>query len=275
LGSNTEGQRLNINADTSGAALAVSLMVRKFVTLSAEGGVLDKTGSIIPVLNIRSGAIDSLIADGTIDEDMIPKIEGIVASVKELSDDASAVITLPSALIRELFTHAGEGTLIRKGEDIDHYTSVRAVNHTMIRQLIESSFNGKLLRDYFTNLPESAEVFTTPQVYNGVAIVIPNSGQNSEQLPAYLDKLVVRPGFQGYGIGDELLDAVISHYKGGLYWRTRADNHENIVDWYRKIADSSMDANGWTVFTVGVPAAQQNECLQKAINVEASISYQT
>lgn len=272
LGKTPEGQPLNVNGDTASAALAGRLMVHKFVTLSHIGGVLDQKDCIIPVLNIRSGVIERLIDDGTISDGMIPKIKEIVASVEKLSDDASAVITLPASLIRELFTHAGEGTLIRKGDEIVHYPSIRAVNHHMVRELIENSFGGKLRKDYFTNLPESAEIFTTTQTYNGVAIVIPDSTPDGEPLPAYLDKLIVRQGFQGYGIGKELIDAAISRYSTGLYWRTKTSNLKQI-EWYSKIADSYMAANGWTVFTKGVTVERQADCLQKAINVEPSVIY--
>lgn len=202
---------------------------------------------------------------------MIPKLAEMEASVERLPENSSAVITNPHALIRELFTHMGEGTVVRKGEEIVHYESLRAVNTREMRELIQSAFGGKLAPDYFRQLTDKAHVFTTPQSYNGVAIVIPDEVQPDEK-PAYMDKLAVRSELTGMGIGKELLETASQTYTGGLYWRTKTSNITQKA-WYSKVAQAQYEVDEWTVFMVNVRREDIAECISKAATVPTTITY--
>lgn len=271
LGQTGSGEPINVNADGASAALATSLAVSKFVTLSDVPGVLDKNGSLLPVINLSNGTVEELIASGAISGGMIPKVQEIAATVESLPSDASAVITQPSSLIKELFTHQGSGTLIRKGDEVVHYDSIRAVNQQSVRSLIEATFGGHLSQDYFDKLSPNAEVFTTAQAYDGLAIVVPQ-GEPSQKLPAYMDKLVVRPSHQGYGIGSELINSVTKNFSNGLFWRTRITGAEQIR-WYGKIADSETVVGDWMVFTLNVPDKHRAACLQAASQLTPTVIY--
>ena len=111
LGVSTSGETFNINGDTFAGALAGALRAKRLLLLTDVEGVLDKSGKLIKNLQIEDAR--KLIADGTITGGMIPKIESCVAVV-ESGVDAVVIINgrVPHAVLLELFTEHGAGTLI-------------------------------------------------------------------------------------------------------------------------------------------------------------------
>jgi acetylglutamate kinase len=75
-------------------------------------GVLDKAGNLIAELTVSRAR--ELIADGTISGGMIPKIETCISAI-EGGLEAAVIIDgrVPHALLLEIFTTHGVGTLIR------------------------------------------------------------------------------------------------------------------------------------------------------------------
>jgi acetylglutamate kinase len=107
------GGTYNVNADTFAGAIAGSLMATRLLLLTDVAGVLDKDGNLIPELTIED--CRRLIADGTITRGMIPKIETCIYALER---GVEAVVILdgkvPHAVLLELFTDHGAGTLIRR-----------------------------------------------------------------------------------------------------------------------------------------------------------------
>ena len=104
----------NINADTMAGAIAAALGASRFFLLTDVAGVLDKQGQLLSDLD--PAAVRALREDGTISGGMIPKLETCVAAV-ESGVDAAVVLDgrVPHAMLLEIFTKRGAGTLIRKG----------------------------------------------------------------------------------------------------------------------------------------------------------------
>jgi acetylglutamate kinase len=75
-------------------------------------GVLDKQGELLTDLAPR--AISELVKDGTISGGMIPKLETCVKAVQE-GVDAAVILDgrIPHAMLLEIFTSKGAGTLVR------------------------------------------------------------------------------------------------------------------------------------------------------------------
>ena len=75
---------------------------------------LDSSGDVIPELTISQ--TKKLIDEGVISGGMIPKVETCIHAVQN-DVDAAVIIdgTVPHALLLEIFTDAGVGTLIRAG----------------------------------------------------------------------------------------------------------------------------------------------------------------
>jgi acetylglutamate kinase len=109
-----DGQTYNVNADTFAGAIAGAMMSKRLLLLTDVPGVLDKNKNLIPEMTIED--CRRLIADGTITDGMIPKIETCIYALER---GVEAVVILdgkvPHAVLLELFTDHGAGTLIRRG----------------------------------------------------------------------------------------------------------------------------------------------------------------
>jgi acetylglutamate kinase len=112
VGSDAAGETYNINADTAAGAIAAALGATRMLMLTDVAGVLDKEGELITELTVSQA--ESLIRDGTVSGGMIPKVETCINAV--LGGAEAAVIMdgrAPHALLVELFTEHGMGTIIK------------------------------------------------------------------------------------------------------------------------------------------------------------------
>jgi acetylglutamate kinase len=105
------GGTFNVNADTFAGAIAGALKAKRFLLLTDVPGVLDKNKELIK--DLSAADVRNLIADGTISGGMIPKIEGCLDVIAE-GVEAVVIINgkVPHAVLLELFTDHGAGTLI-------------------------------------------------------------------------------------------------------------------------------------------------------------------
>src|SRR5690606_18089697 len=146
LGVATGGQILNMNADTATRLLVEVLQPMKIIFLSDTGGLLDGEGKLIEWVNLETDYED-LMAQEWLHSGMRLKIEEIKRLLDASPDTSSVSITTPKALIRELFTHGGAGTLIRKGERILEIEDRDEVDTGKLTALLETSFGRKLRAD--------------------------------------------------------------------------------------------------------------------------------
>jgi acetylglutamate kinase len=113
VGTGEDGETYNINADTAAGAIAGALKARRLLLLTDVPGVLDKSKKLIPELSIKDAR--RLIADGTISGGMIPKVETCMDAVTQGVKGATILDgRVPHALLLELFTEGGIGTMIHK-----------------------------------------------------------------------------------------------------------------------------------------------------------------
>ncbi len=108
----THGHTYNINADTMAGAIAAALGASRLFLLTDVAGVLDKSGELLT--DLCPAQIDALRADGTVTGGMIPKLETCVNAV-EGGVDAAVILDgrVPHAMLVEIFTAKGAGTLVR------------------------------------------------------------------------------------------------------------------------------------------------------------------
>ncbi len=113
IGFGSNGETLNINADTFAATLACAMRAKRLLLLTDVAGVLDQSGRLIESMTIPEAR--SLIEDGTISGGMIPKVESCIDVV---DGGVEGVVILngrvPHAVLLELFTAHGVGTLIER-----------------------------------------------------------------------------------------------------------------------------------------------------------------
>ena len=112
IGVGTKGETYNINADTAAGAIATAVDATRFLLLTDVPGVIGEQGQVIPELSVSETR--KLIDQGIINGGMIPKVETCIHAV-ENEVDAAVILdgTVPHALLLEVFTDAGVGTLIR------------------------------------------------------------------------------------------------------------------------------------------------------------------
>jgi acetylglutamate kinase len=111
IGVGEDGASYNINADLVAGKLAEVLEAEKLMLLTNVEGLLDQSGEVLTGLSARQ--VDELIANGTIQGGMLPKIRCALDAVN--SGVASSHIIdgrVPHAVLLEVFTDDGIGTLI-------------------------------------------------------------------------------------------------------------------------------------------------------------------
>lgn len=111
IGIGPGNETLNINADTAAGAIAASLGARRLLLLTDVEGVLDKDGVLIPEMTCSQAR--EYMASGIIHGGMIPKVETCLEAVGKGVDGAVIIDgRVPHALLLELFTEHGAGTLV-------------------------------------------------------------------------------------------------------------------------------------------------------------------
>lgn len=117
LGAGPEGGTYNINADTAAAAIAVALSAEKFLLLTDVPGILgpeDETGERKLVSELNPESALELLQSGVVSQGMTPKLEACLTAVERSVPSAHILsAAVPHALLNELFTEAGVGTMVR------------------------------------------------------------------------------------------------------------------------------------------------------------------
>ena len=111
IGVAEDGQTYNINADTVAGALASALKAKRMLLLTDVKGVLDQDGGLIEMMSVDEAK--AAIESGVVSGGMIPKVETAIDAVE---GRVEGVVILdgrrPHAMLMELFTAHGSGTLI-------------------------------------------------------------------------------------------------------------------------------------------------------------------
>lgn len=112
IGHGAAGETFNINADTVAGAVAGALAADRLLLLTDVVGVLDKDKRLIPEMTVADAR--ARMGDGTITGGMIPKLETCIDAVGR-GVGAAVVLDgrVPHAVLLEIFTEHGVGTLIR------------------------------------------------------------------------------------------------------------------------------------------------------------------
>jgi acetylglutamate kinase len=111
IGVDSSGQSYNINADLVAGRMAEVLKAEKLILLTNTAGLLDKQGRLLTGLKVNG--VKHLMEDGTVQGGMLPKL-GCVISALNSGVSAAHIIDgrLPHAVLVELFTDEGVGTLV-------------------------------------------------------------------------------------------------------------------------------------------------------------------
>ncbi len=245
LGETDSGQIVNINADVATNELVLAVKPYKIIFLTQTGGLLDGNNKIIHSINLSSD-FDSLISQPWVHGGMELKLIQAASILNKLPLSSSISITEPAHLAKELFTHRGSGTLIRKGETIHHFNSWDDLDKHKLKVLIENSFNKKLISGYFDQTRLSHAYVTDS--YRAAALITTLRLDDKLSLP-FLDKYVVADDAKGEGLGRAVWNRVREQHPQ-LIWRSRKYNAIN--QFYFRQSDGCYKSGEWIVFWYGI-----------------------
>ena len=119
VAADAKGQAYNINADSVAGALAVALRAERLVFLTDTDGVrTDRDDPSTLLRSVDAPRLDALVESGAVADGMVPKVEACAGAVR--SGVAGAHILdgrVPHALLLELFTDEGVGTMVVDDSD--------------------------------------------------------------------------------------------------------------------------------------------------------------
>ena len=112
VGTGRNGETYNVNGDTAAGAIAAAMKADRFLLLTDVAGVKDAEGNVLTQLS--AAEVRDLTEKGVISGGMIPKTQ---TALDAIEGGVRAVVILdgrsPNAVLLELFTAHGAGTLIR------------------------------------------------------------------------------------------------------------------------------------------------------------------
>lgn len=251
LGETVGGQILNVNADFAANELVQVLQPYKIIFLTGTGGLLDAEDKVIDSINL-STEYDHLMQQPWLNGGMRVKIEQIKDLLDKLPLTSSVSITRPADLAKELFTHKGSGTLVRRGEKVLRATEWGQLDLDRLRTLIESSFGRTLVPEYFDNT-RLLRAYVSENYRTAVILT-------DEDGCTYLDKFAVLDEAQGEGLGRAVWN-VMREETPQLFWRSRHGNPVN--HFYYAESDGCYKQEKWKVFWYGISDfAQIRACIE-------------
>ncbi|KAK1825134.1 Protein arg-6, mitochondrial [Friedmanniomyces endolithicus] len=255
-----DGQVLNVNADKAAAELARALVPLKIVYLSEKGGIHDKeTGKLVEAINLDE-EYDEYMKKPWVIHGTRSKIRDIKTLLDDLPRSSSVAIIHPESLERELFTHSGAGTLIRRGTKLYQASSLaefEAISPKMLKQALVRNREGldsaAVVDRYLDTLKSSSFRAYFDENMEALAIVLPPTGQSSTQL-AHLSTLTMTGSAWLSNIADNVFQSLKRDFPK-LAWTVKQDD-ENLT-WFSEKADGSIAKKGEVLFWYGIESPEE------------------
>jgi acetylglutamate kinase len=112
IGVDRQGNSLNINADIAACEIAMAAGVDKLIYLTDQNGIFDEAGQLLPSLD--TDQLQQLIDREIVKDGMLTKVRAILTALRTNLNDIHIINgQRPHALIEELFTVSGIGTLCK------------------------------------------------------------------------------------------------------------------------------------------------------------------
>ena len=116
IAADSEGNNLNVNADTAAGAVAIAMRAKKFFSITdVEGVRMNPDDPTSVISEFQASDFDRLVTEGIIKGGMIPKVEACVRVVEGGVDKAHIIDGRKHhAILLELLTTEGVGTMISR-----------------------------------------------------------------------------------------------------------------------------------------------------------------
>ncbi|TGM09663.1 acetylglutamate kinase [Leptospira barantonii] len=212
--------------------LCFTLNTNKLVHLYSRGGIYSE-GNKISIFDV-----DSSVKPDREDAVLLESCLELYKNVK--NKEFGIAITSASALLKELFTIKGSGTLLRRKNRIDFIEDVSSVSLDKINRLVEKAFQRSLKENFWDQ--QFAGIVLESE-YKGCALV------KNTPFGTFLSKFAVDEIARGEGVGRDIWDEMIRKFPV-LFWRARKEN--TISKWYMKVCDGMQKEGIWIYFWIGV-----------------------
>ncbi|CAD5120902.1 DgyrCDS9455 [Dimorphilus gyrociliatus] len=253
IGETADGQLLNIDLWETVVKLSTIFVPQKVINVNKVGGIFDENGRIIPNINFPND-LESSFSKSWCTPELKDKISNISELLQLLPNECSVVITSPTNILTELFTHNGAGTMLRSSDKVLKLDSLKAIDDGKLTTLLNKSFKKNLKKSYLTSIEERPHTIYLSTSYSAAAIITID-----KEVPIpYLCKFAISETKQGEGVSD-LLWKMIKQDHSKLFWRSRWDNRIN--PWYFKRCEGSWSNGKWTVFWYGINNHQESSAL--------------
>ncbi|KAF2741154.1 bifunctional acetylglutamate kinase/N-acetyl-gamma-glutamyl-phosphate reductase [Polyplosphaeria fusca] len=234
-----DGQILNVNADVVAGALARALEPLKIVYLSEKGGLFNgDTGKLISTINLDE-EYDTLMQQPWVKYGTKLKIVEVKKLLDDLPKTSSVAIIHPQHLEKELFTHTGGGTLIRKGETItsvtkyEDFEDVRTLRDALLRDR-DSLDSGDVIDRYLNNLKSRPFETFFDDSMGAVAIVYPPTEESGF---AQLSTFTTTKDAFLTNVADNIFERMKKKYPK-MYWTV--ETHDENLGWFKEKADGTL-----------------------------------
>ena len=215
LGYSLTGEVFNLSAEEVASQIAIALQADKLITLIPEEGVANESGALVAALSPSDAAVlaTQLIAAATEDQQQLGSaIEACVTAIRA-GVKRSHLIGYQSngALIRELFTREGAGTLI-SDDSLDSLRSASIDDVAAILALIRPlEADGTLVERSRERLETEIENFKVIEL-EGAIIACAALYRTSDEL-GEIACIAIHPSYRKLGLGARLLAALSSEAK--------------------------------------------------------------
>jgi amino-acid N-acetyltransferase len=210
LGYSLTGEVFNLTAEEIATETAVALGADKLILLTPAQGIFDQSGDLIPSLNQNDAVMHMNLLAGKSDSESACMKKALQAAISAFSRNVhrSHLISFKNngALLQELFTREGKGTLISRDNfdllrqaTIDDISSILA----LIKPLEE---NGTLVARSRELLETEVDNFQVIE-FEGAIIACAALYQVAEKL-GEIACLAIHESYQKKGYGDQLLSSL-------------------------------------------------------------------
>ncbi|GAB7328764.1 hypothetical protein MBLNU13_g00666t1 [Cladosporium sp. NU13] len=256
MAESSEGQVLNVNADKAAAELARALVPLKIVYLSEKGGIHDKeTGQLIQAINLDE-EYDVYMKKPWVIHGTRSKIRDIKTLLDDLPRSSSVAIIHPESLERELFTHSGAGTLIRRGTKLQQASALSEFDLAQLKQTLVRERDGLDSMAVVDRYLESLKSRNFRAYYDdnmeALAVVLPPVEGGSSM--AHLSTLTMTRSAWLSNIADNVFQNLKRDFPK-LAWTVKQDD-ENLT-WFSEKADGSIARQGEVLFWYGVDSPDE------------------
>ncbi|TPX59502.1 hypothetical protein PhCBS80983_g02425 [Powellomyces hirtus] len=250
LAETPDGQILNVNADVAAGELARVLEPLKIVYINEKGGLFHgETKKKIDVINLDE-EYEDLMKESWVRYGTKLKIREIHDLLMHLPRSSSVSIISAEHLHKELFTHSGAGTLIRRGHKIDRTTDASSLNPDQLRRFLEENDpevlqRNKSIATYLQDL-QSRDV----QIYHDAAFdIFAVVAKPANGGVPFLEKFVATKTAVLNNVTDNVWQMIKKDFET-LTWMCKKDDADKA--WFFERADGSYTSGDRTLFWYGI-----------------------